>query len=261
MNEEYTLGLVVPCYNEQKKLDVKSYIEYLKNNKNVILCFINDGSQDGTTSIIQQISRSVKNVLIIDSERNHGKGEAVRTGILFLMEQYDVPYLAFLDADLSAPFSELNRLLSIIENDRNLHFLFGSRVLVFGKLIQRSPLRHYLGRIMATTISISLHLAIYDTQCGLKLFKREAANLAFKAPFISRWLFDVEIIERIKESVTISELFYVMKEEPLLEWTEFGDTKIKIKDIFIIPLDLLLIKLKHKRMAKYKYSAFRCSSS
>jgi dolichyl-phosphate beta-glucosyltransferase len=78
--------------------------------------------------------------------------------------------------------------------------------------IERKPLRHYLGRIVATIISLYLKIRIYDTQCGAKILKREYAAHVFKDPFLSRWLFNVEILKRLQ--LDMDNLDEVVKDKP-----------------------------------------------
>lgn len=130
--------------------------------------------------------------------------------------------------------------------DQELSIIFGSRVGVYGSSIKRVALRHYTGRIFATFASFILNLTIYDTQCGLKIFSRKLADELFARPFITKWLFDVEIFARVKKTFYSQSLTLIMREIPLSAWTEKGKSKITLKDILLIPFYLLKIKLLYK---------------
>ena len=86
---------------------------------------------------------------------------------------------------------------TILEARPAIQIVMGARVRLLGREISRRPARHYVGRVGATLISSSLGLAVYDTQCGAKVFRRnDTLREVFARPFISRWIFDVEIIAR-----------------------------------------------------------------
>jgi hypothetical protein len=115
----------------------------------------------------------------------------------------------------------------------------GSRIKLIGNNVQRSLVRHYFGRIFATIVSqFVLKVAVYDTQCGAKVIDFETAKPIFSKPFISKWLFDVELLKRLKKIHNLKE---VVKEIPLEKWEEIRDSKIKVVDFFKIPFELFQI--------------------
>ena len=123
----------------------------------------------------------------------------------------------------------------------------GARVQLLGRTILRNRYRHYLGRVFATVASVVLRMPVYDTQCGAKMFvSSEPIALAFRDPFISRWVFDVEILARlvcrgnVNPQVTICEY-------PLFEWHDVKGSKVKPKDFWIALCDLARVHLAYKR--------------
>jgi hypothetical protein len=115
-----------------------------------------------------------------------------------------------------------------------------------GANIGRSPLRHLIGRFFATLIGWTIQLPFYDTQCGAKIFHHSALNKILKQPFITKWLFDVEIIMRLKSIYGSNEINKLLSEYPISEWIEVGGSKLGLKDIYRIPFDLLRITLKYR---------------
>tara|TARA_R110001592_G_scaffold307299_2_gene580955 strand:+ start:501464 stop:502198 length:735 start_codon:yes stop_codon:yes gene_type:complete len=236
------LILIVPAYNEANRLPIDEFREWITQNTYGHFVFVNDGSTDSTLQVLQQFqSQFPERIEVLDLTKNVGKAMAVHAGFNWVFDQTkfsDAKTIGYMDADLAAPIRELKRLSEILIRE-NLQLVFGSRILKIGSNIERKGYRHYLGRIIATFISLSLKLPIYDTQCGAKVFRKNVLtkNL-FKKPFISRWLFDVEIFGRIKQQC---DFYKEVKEEPLTEWIEKGGSKITFGDTLKIPLELIKI--------------------
>jgi glycosyltransferase involved in cell wall biosynthesis len=238
---------VVPCYNEGKRLPVKHFEEFIEGNTGFALLFVNDGSSDNTQIVIDSIVNNIPDqVYSLKLGKNSGKAEAVRQGFTYALQNIDSDYLSYLDADLSAPLFEIERLHSIICNNPKWKLIFGSRFKRLGVTIERKKFRHYSGRVIATFISGILKLPIYDTQCGAKVFSKELAATLFNSEFISRWLFDVEIFARIIKQYGIETIYEIAMEEPLQQWTEVAGSKINFFDMIKVPFELLRIKLKYK---------------
>ncbi len=198
MYKQSDIAIVVPCYNEEHRLHVSDFVEELSKNPNLTILFVNDGSRDNTLKIIHKICRHYpERALCISLDKNSGKGEAVRRGMLQLLENGSYNIIGFWDADLAVPLSEVQDFLDIFRQNPDVHGVIGSRVHLAGRLIERVNLRHYIGRIFATIICLTFDLSIYDTQCGAKLFDRKVLLPVVQEPFGSRWIFDVELIVRI----------------------------------------------------------------
>jgi len=193
---EKKICIVIPCYNEEKRLPTLAYETFLQLNSETILCFVNDGSTDNTNVVLLKLKQKFdKNVAIVSYKDNVGKAEAVRKGIIYSNEKFNHDAIAYLDADLATSLEECVELSSYL--DSNISFVFGSRIMKIGSIIVRNHYRFLIGRVIATFISKILKLKVYDTQCGCKIFDKELSETVFKDPFISKWLFDVEIFQRI----------------------------------------------------------------
>jgi dolichyl-phosphate beta-glucosyltransferase len=241
MSEE-PIAWIVPCFNEAARLDKAGFLA-LADQEATSIVFVDDGSTDSTLSRLREIeAERPDRISVLALPRNRGKAEAIRQGILHTLDgSFDA--VGFADADLATPPAELRRLAELIRiGDHDV--VFGSRVQLLGRTIQRRHLRHYVGRVFATCASLALGLAVYDTQCGAKLFRRsEALRAAMTTPFKSRWAFDVELLGRLlrpsdgTSGIALERIW----EEPLRAWTDVDGSKLSAVAGLRAALDLASI--------------------
>jgi glycosyltransferase involved in cell wall biosynthesis len=241
------LTLVVPCYNEERRLDVEAFRGVSVPGHDVDFLFVNDGSRDGTLRLLQTLRDSdPQRFAVLDLERNSGKAEAVRRGFLAALDNAP-DYIGFWDADLATPLSELPGFLEILAGQPPIHLVMGARVRLLGREISRRPARHYVGRVGATLISSSLGLAVYDTQCGAKVFRSsDTLRDVFSKPFLSRWIFDVEIIARYLERWGRDAVAGAVYELPITRWHDVTGSKVKSHDFLRALHDLWKIRRAYK---------------
>jgi hypothetical protein len=135
--------------------------------------------------------------------------------------------------------------------------IMGARVQLLGRRIERSTLRHYAGRLSATAISTVLGLRVYDTQCGAKLFRSDAARDLFAEPFHTRWIFDAEIIARLIAGLgaqTHPAARDVIYEYPLHAWMDVRGSKVGPSDYLSAAVDLFRIYNRYVRPIRSKRS-------
>jgi len=241
-----SICIVIPCYNEAGRMPAGKIISFLELYPFIQVCFVNDCSTDTTQSVIHSIQDLFPDRIHIENHTvNNGKAESVRTGILSSLSYYQFKYIGYFDADLSTPLEECFRLQNSLESRVTLEFSFGSRLAIIGSKIERKLYRHLSGRVIATVISNILGLKVYDTQCGAKLFTRELAEKVFYDPFISTWLFDVEIFARIIHLFGREKAEDVMIETPLMTWVDKGGSKIELSYAIRVFFDLYRIKKKY----------------
>ena len=210
------------------------------------IVFVNDGSKDSTQEEIERLEKKIpEQVKILKLDKNYGKGEAVRKGFLYSLKKKDSKKIAFLDADLSASLNECASLSKIVQ--KNISFVFGSRILKIDNNIQRKWHRFFLGRIIATCISKILGVPVYDTQCGCKIFSVSLSKQIFNSPFISKWLFDVELFFRIISIYGKENLKNHVREIPLSKWIDTSDSRVKMSYFFKLWIDLYKISRKYNR--------------
>jgi glycosyltransferase involved in cell wall biosynthesis len=208
---------------------------------------VNDGSTDNTIEVLNGMKKRSGSVHVMDLKSNVGKAEAVRQAMLEISGSCHCDYAGYFDADLATPLSEVNNMLNYSGDDPVHDIICGSRLKRMGADIRRNEFRHYTGRIFASFASIILKLPFYDTQCGAKLVKFELINELFRDRFISRWLFDIEMIARL---VRLKGYDHVLNrgvlEYPLLEWIEKKGSKIRFLHMLRVPYELLKINSYYK---------------
>lgn len=230
--------LIIPCYNEAKRLDVERFRRYIQRADTHLL-FVNDGSTDATAAVLDDLAHAGARVLHL--EKNCGKGEAVRLGMHEAIRAGQPEYVGFWDADLATPLEEVERFEAFLDHENALEVVTGARVKLLGRRIDRRASRHYIGRLGATAISYVLGLAVYDTQCGAKLFRNdEYLQQVIREPFISKWIFDVEMIARYQQEFAKSgrEFAGALFEVPLGTWTDVAGSKVKPRDFARALIDL-----------------------
>jgi dolichyl-phosphate beta-glucosyltransferase len=236
--------LVIPCYDEASRLRPDAFRGAALANQQLAIVFVDDGSRDETRAVLEDLCVAGSGEFsLVSHPLNLGKAEAVRTGISHALAR-GARYVGYWDADLSTPLAEVGALAAHLDHDPGLQAVFGSRVRRLGTRIVRRASRHYFGRVFATAVSLLTGVAVYDSQCGAKLFRaNEATRRIFAEPFISRWLFDVEIVFRLsalrREAPDgADDLVY---EHPLTEWIHDPGSRLRPAHWLGAPLDLLRI--------------------
>jgi glycosyltransferase involved in cell wall biosynthesis len=236
------VALVVPCFNEARRLDTGAFRGFASARPWLRLLFVDDGSQDSTAEILGELVGSAPEHLeLLRLPANRGKAEAVRSGIQHALEAGSGS-VGFWDADLATPLDELDGMRAAMVAHPSLEIVLGSRVRLLGHRIERHVWRHYFGRVAATFVSQLLTLDVYDTQCGAKLFRATPAVAhVFESPFVTRWEFDVEILarwlayQRAREAPGVDAR---LLEIPLASWRDVAGSSISLRDFLRAPLDL-----------------------
>jgi glycosyltransferase involved in cell wall biosynthesis len=242
-----SICIIIPFYNEANRFSLDEFLEFLQRDPETSFCLVNDGSTDETGKMLESLNEKFPGrILVTTMPENKGKAGAVQTGMISALQHFRCGYFDFFDADLSTRLEEAFRLHSSLQEKPTLEFAFGSRVAILGVRIERKLHRHLIGRVIATFISNILHLMVYDTQCGAKLFRRPLAVRVFEKPFITRWLFDVEILARIIGMYGRDGIEEVVVEVPVRSWIDKGGSKISWTYGFRVLYDLMRIRNHYK---------------
>jgi dolichyl-phosphate beta-glucosyltransferase len=220
--------LVVPCYNEEKRLDRAAFEAALRRADGPVLLFVDDGSGDGTRRLLESIRAAAPDRChVLALPANRGKAEAVRAGLNEALRA-GAARVGYWDADLATPLEAVADFQRELDERPEAEMVMGARVRMLGRRIDRHGSRHLIGRAYATLASLVLGLPVYDTQCGAKLFRGTAVlSAALDRPFGSRWAFDVELIQRLQAGWGHAGAGSIV-EVPLVEWRDVGESKVSL---------------------------------
>ena len=205
--KETSISVVLPCYNEAKTIyqNIKKIEAYLSPRfDNFEIIAVNDGSGDNTAGELNKILAEFP-IKVINNPENQGKGGVVKDGIL--ASQYEV--VMFLDADLGIPIEELEKFIAEVKNGYDI--VIASRF-VPGLKIKRPVLwyRKIMERVFRIMRMVIINYwTVKDTQCGFKVFRREAAMNIFPRMTVKRFAFDAEVVYIAKK------FRYKIKELPI----------------------------------------------
>jgi CheY-like chemotaxis protein len=228
------IGVVIPCYNEAERLLREEFKKFIDKNLGYHLCFVNDGSKDNTLEVLEELRKGHEDhISIYNCEKNGGKAEAVRLGMLHLSKQSQFDYIGFLDADLSTNFEDFQDLVTTIASS-NYKIVSGSRMARMGADIAKESARAIISKTINMIIRKTLGMEINDTQCGAKIMSKEIVEKTFQKKFLTRWLFDVEIFMRMKKVYGSLEAKKLICEKPLNRWVHVDGSKLSFRDSFKI---------------------------
>jgi len=191
MTPRPTLSVIIPAFNEEARLastleQVVSQLESMRMTWEVLV--VNDGSLDSTAAAAALWSRREPRVRLVDLS-HAGKGAAVRHGMMAAHGEWR--FIA--DVDLSMPISHLPRFFEMADRE-DAPIVIASREVPGARRFNEPLSRHVVGRIFNVMARLFLVRGITDTQCGFKLFRREAAEALFPLQQLDGFGFDVEIL-------------------------------------------------------------------
>lgn len=228
--EQRCVGVVIPCYNEEERLLSVEFLDFVDKHSGYHLCFVNDGSKDKTLEVLNKLRKGRESfITVYDCEKNGGKAEAVRLGMLHMAKKQDLDYIGFLDADLSTDLADFDDLVSTIENS-DYKIVSGSRISRMGADITKESARKVISLTINFIIRKILKMEFKDTQCGAKIFHKDVIEIAFSNKFLTKWIFDVEIFIRIRNHFGLDKAKQILCEKPLKRWIHADGSKLSMKD-------------------------------
>ncbi|MEN6603967.1 MAG: dolichyl-phosphate beta-glucosyltransferase [Bryobacteraceae bacterium] len=236
-----SISIVIPAFNEERRLPatLDAILDYLHGADFTAseVLVVDDGSRDATSRVIQDYAVRHPQVRLLQNPGNHGKGYSVRHGMLEARSDW----VLFTDADLSAPITELEKLINAAR-ERHAQVAIGSRALDRSLIkIHQSFFREYAGRIFNLCMRVVTGLNFWDTQCGFKLFEARAAREIFRRQRLDGFSFDVEALFLARK------LGFRAIEVPV-RWSHAEGTKVSMfADSLRMFSDLFRIRWNHLR--------------
>ncbi|HSE42126.1 MAG TPA: dolichyl-phosphate beta-glucosyltransferase [Acidobacteriota bacterium] len=240
---DISLSVVIPAFNEENRIEtpLPGVIQYLSNRfKQWEVIYSDDGSTDSTPQKLKQIQNNYPGIKIVRSEKNKGKGSAVKNG----MAAATGDVVLFSDTDFSTPIDQVELLLSHLQNGSDV--VIGSRGLPDSKVeIHQAWPRELMGKVFNRIIKTILPVQFMDTQCGFKLFNRKAVNLLVPRMSIEGFAFDVEML-------IISQVHKLRVVEVPVVWRNILDSRVHpIRNSLEMLRDVTKIRF---RLAQNHYS-------
>lgn len=244
--KKYRVLVVIPAFKESRRLPLflNELTEVIKNTSaGIDILVVDDGSGKKEQDIIcknvlgfQDKFAFVLNPILLES--NIGKGGAILAGWDYAKD-YDC--LAFVDADGAVPAMEVKRLADLLSTEHRGESIFGARIKMLGKKINRGWIRHLSGRIFSFIVGVMVEPDIYDSQCGLKFIKKEAYMAIRNRLKGRRFAFDVELIAALKSAR------YPVVEVPI-SWRDVPGSKVSIfKDTMYMTISVIQIRKEMKQ--------------
>ncbi len=239
-SEKIALSLVVPAYNEARRLPgtlhrIREYLDAAGEAYEVIV--IDDGSTDGTVECARDAAIAWPQLQVHMLTRNSGKGAAVRTGMLLARGAHR----AFSDADLSTPIEELPKLRACLRG--NCRVAIASRALAGTHIeISQPRSRVFMGKAYNRLLRMLVLPGIHDSQCGFKVFTAEAARVCFEPLVTQRFGFDAEALVRARNHG------FEIAEVPV-RWSHMDESRVSpVRDSFATFFDLVCLRLRRRRL-------------
>jgi dolichyl-phosphate beta-glucosyltransferase len=184
------LSIVVPAYNEAARLPstLLTLAGFCERHGSAEVLVVDDGSRDRTAALVQEFARDHPAFRLLSNPGNRGKGYSVRHGMLEAAGEWTL----FSDADLSSPIDEFAKLFAAAQRE-NAAGAIGSRALDRSLVgVHQAPLREWSGRLFNVVMRLATALPYRDTQCGFKLYRRDATRAIFPRQKLDGFGFDVE---------------------------------------------------------------------
>lgn len=241
MNKNYVL--LIPVYNESQRIS-KEFYKALALLQFQEIIFVDDGSSDNSRDAIDAILGNRKDITWLVNSKNMGKAESVRRAMIESLSKSQAVMITT-DADGAVDAEDIARIINIHKSKKNFNsiILSGARVKLAGSEIARTPMRHWIGRLVATMVNILTSVDIYDPQSPLKVYDidHQLLSNALKEKFKTKWFFEMELILRLEKGTNHAINRVKIIEHPISKFTEVPLSNLKKRHIFLVVKEILIL--------------------
>ncbi len=198
-----TLSVIIPMYNERPVIadSLTRLADALEKTasggdgsfRRYEILVSDDGSDDGSGDLVRETGRTLSlphgSLRLLTSAVNHGKGRAVRDGMLAAKGDLRL----FTDSDLAYGTAVIAAMAEEIRRT-GVDVLIGSRAADPDGYAAYPPARRIASKAYRDLIARAAGFRYTDSQCGCKLFTREAAERIFSLARTDGWAFDLEAL-------------------------------------------------------------------
>ncbi len=230
------LSVIIPAYNEEKTisntlLDIDNYLSKQDFSSEIVV--VNDGSKDKTAQVVNNLTKLIKNLKLIDNQENHGKGWVVKQGMLEVQGKYRL----FMDADNATTVEHFDKIRPLL--NKGYEIVIGSRdkkdAQGAKQAVAQTFIKRQLGNLGNLLIQLLAVPGIWDTQCGFKVFRADIAKNIFKRCKMDKWALDIEALALARK------FGYKIGIIPVY-WINNPESRVGLKGYFITLRELLRIK-------------------
>jgi len=246
------ISIIIPAHNEEKRI-VKTLEAYYKvfkekkENKTIKefeIIVVANACKDKTAESVDKFRKKFKEIKLLDFEEA-GKGFAVKEGFKEALSS-KADLIGFVDADMATP---PEAFYSLVKNIRDYDGVIGSRY-IKGSVLEPKPpfIRTAASRIFNFIIRSLFLFNFRDTQCGAKLFRKEAVEKVLAKLNMTQWAFDIDLLYNAKKSGAR------IKEHQIF-WRDIEGSKINLKkastQMLLAVLQLRILNSRFKRSWKF----------
>ena len=230
--------VIVPCFNEENRIAATNFVT-LSNQFRCKIIFVDDGSTDRTVRKILDLPLDSESSTLLKLPKNLGKANAILVGIQLALEN-DFSYIGLYDADGAIHPNDLGNAFDLMEQFSDISVVSGARVLLAGTEVTRKTHRRWIGRVVATLVSLILEIQIYDPQSPCKVYRAQSLKNLPTLQIGTRWFVDAEILSQLSRTMSSGSKWLL--EFPVTNWRDVEGSNLSPRALWVVLHDLWVLK-------------------